>query len=448
MLKLFLWLRYLRKKRIVLLSVATVAVSVALLIVVASLFTGFIRAFEGSAVEIIGDVVISAPMRFGKYDKFIEDLKESQIAEAATVILSGQGLLHLPGRGNVRAVSVWGIEPARRAEVTSYKETLIRQKDSPDAPTFDVNGVDDTIGGFVGIAVLSEPDEETDEYDLDYVKSMIGERVVLTTGSLIRRQDAAGGVKFNRRTIPFAISDVMFTGVYDLDRRFIYMPRDALQEALYPDEPGPVADQIQVKIRPGLDEQTAVAAIRGMWKTFVEDELGWGTYSVGLDEVETAREMQKEYAGELRKQMGVLLFIFGIVDATVVLLISCIFYMIVRMKRKDIAIIKSCGATNATVGLLFLGFGAWVGAIGSVLGAGLGYLVTKNINVLEEWIRVVFGLKLWKSSVYMFSKIPNEVDWPAAGQIMAFSVIAAAIGTLIPAIVAVRTRPVKILQYE
>jgi len=71
-----------------------------------------------------------------------------------------------------------------------------------------------------------------------------------------------------------------------------------------------------------------------------------------------------------------------------------------------------------------------------------------NINVIENWIRIVFGLKLWKSSVYMFSKIPNEVDWASALPIMFFAVIAATIGTLIPAIVAARSRPVEILRYE
>jgi len=57
-------------------------------------------------------------------------------------------------------------------------------------------------------------------------------------------------------------------------------------------------------------------------------------------------------------------------------------------------------------------------------------------------------LKLWKSSVYLFSKIPNEVNWPWAMRIVLMAIIAAAIGTLIPAIIAARTKPVNILRYE
>jgi lipoprotein-releasing system permease protein len=83
-----------------------------------------------------------------------------------------------------------------------------------------------------------------------------------------------------------------------------------------------------------------------------------------------------------------------------------------------------------------------------VLGAVLGYAVTKNINAIEEWIRVIFGLKLWKSSVYMFSRIPNEIDWAWALPIIFFAVAAAVLGALIPAVVAARTEPVNILRYE
>jgi lipoprotein-releasing system permease protein len=100
------------------------------------------------------------------------------------------------------------------------------------------------------------------------------------------------------------------------------------------------------------------------------------------------------------------------------------------------------------VTFVFVGFGICVGMIGSVLGAFLGYVITKNINTIEGWIRIIFGLKLWKSSVYMFSRIPNDVNWPSALQIILLAVAAAAIGALIPAVIAARTRPVDILRYE
>ncbi|MHC4212252.1 MAG: hypothetical protein ACYSWP_02655, partial [Planctomycetota bacterium] len=96
----------------------------------------------------------------------------------------------------------------------------------------------------------------------------------------------------------------------------------------------------------------------------------------------------------------------------------------------------------------FLGFGAVAGTVGSAIGIALGYVVTRNINTIEEWIRIVFGLKLWKSSVYMFSQIPNQVNWAFVVVIVIAAVIAVSFGSLLPAILAARTRPVEILRFE
>jgi lipoprotein-releasing system permease protein len=459
MLKLFLWLRYLCRKKIVLLSTASVALSVSLLIIVASLFSGFIDAFEQSAVQTIGDVVLSAPVKFAKYPLFIERLEKLNAVEAATATLSAQGLLHI-GKGNVRAVTIWGIEPARRAKVTGFKQSMLRQKLAPGDPSFEIpppfmSSTEDTeankIGGFVGIGTLGEPDEKTDEYDVAAIEKMIGQPVVLTTGAVTGQKDSSSGEvseRFRRRTVEFTIADIVFTGVYDLDKRLVYLPIAQVQRILYPNENAEVADQIQIKLRDNTQAESAVAQIRGVWQVFAADQLNWDTNFIRYTQVETAKQLQSRYVVELRKQMGVLLLIFGVVSLGVVVLVFCIFYMIVRFKQRDIAIMKSCGAASSSVACIFLGFGVCVGTLGSCVGAVLGYVITKNINVVEEQIRIIFGLKLWKSSVYMFSKIPNEVDWGSAFSIVLLAVMAAAIGTLIPAVVAARTRPVEILRYE
>ena len=451
MLKLFLWLRYLRKKKIVFLSIAAVALSVALLIVVSSLFTGFINVFEQSAVETIGDVVLAPPIRFAKYRVLIERLEQTSAVDAATATLSAQGLLYL-GQGNVRRVSVWGIEPGPREEVTGFKRSLLEQKESPGEPSFKVSGFPEGIGGFVGVGVVAAPDEKTDEYDFDAVEKMVGRQVVLITGTVIEnsKQEGTGGAggRLKKKTVPFRIADIVFTGVYYVDKTFIYLPIEEVQKTLYPNEDGQIADQIQIKLAGDVEADVAEAQIRGVWKVFADEQLGWGPYLIRETSVKTAKQMQSQYVAELRKQMGVLLLIFGVVSFSVIVLVFCIFYMIVSIKRRDIAIIKSCGTASSSVALIFVGFGACVGIIGSGVGAVLGYAVTKNINTIEEWIRIIFGLKLWKSSVYMFSKIPSEVDWSSALPIVLFAVVAAAVGALIPAIVAARTRPVEILRYE
>jgi len=429
------------------LSIAAVALSVSLLIVVASLFTGFINAFEQSAVEMLGDVVIGPPPGglFEKYPAFIERLEQTDFVEAATGTLSSQGLLHV-GRGNVRPVSIWGIEPDRHARVNGFKDVLLRQKQLPGAPSFDVPGWPDKTGGFVGIGVVAEPDRDTDEYDQDTIlEEMIGQQVMITTGTVDESPDTDQAPR--RKLLPFRVADIVFTGVHDLDVGFVYVPIEMLQDALYPEKDTP-ATTINVKLKPGVDPELAVAQIRGVWQVFATDTLGWNAWRIDMTEVVTALEMQRQYVVELRKQMGILLLIFGVVSFSVVVLVFCIFYMIVRLKRRDIAIIKSCGAASVSVAWIFLGFGVTVGLVGAGLGAALGYAITKNINAIEDGIRVVFGLKLWSSSVYMFDKIPNDVDWASSLPIVALAVAAAALGAALPAALAAWTRPVEILRYE
>ena len=150
----FVCLKYLRSKRIVFLSIAAVAMSCALLIVVASLFTGFINAIERSASENLGDVVINSPgtSKIGKFDELIEKLKSNRSIESATAVLSTRGILFM-GRGDVRAVQVMGVEFGRRDEVVPFTASLLEGGagliEEPDS------GGD--FSGVLGIGVISRP---------------------------------------------------------------------------------------------------------------------------------------------------------------------------------------------------------------------------------------------------------------------------------------------------
>jgi lipoprotein-releasing system permease protein len=431
-----------------LLSVVAVAVSVALLIAVASLFTGFIAAFERSAVEAIGDIVMRAPegIRFEKYPQFIQRLEQSDLVEAATASLMVEGLLRIEG-GNVRPVAIWGIEPQSSARVVGLKDALICQGKTAGEPSFAVPGAPKETGGFVGIAVLTKPDEQTDQYDEEAVcKEMLNKRVVLMAGTM--ELGAKGERTARRSTIPFRIVDIVFAGTYLLDSSLVYVPLDVLQKELYPREKGPVATSINIKLKPGIDPDRAVEQIRALWRTFATKELNWGPRAVGLTTIKTAREMQRIYIAEFEKQKHVLEVTFGVISFSVVVLVFCIFHMMVKLKQKDIAIVKSCGAANSSVIGLFLGFGISIGVAGSGLGAALGYAITRNINEIEGWIGVLFGIKLWRSSVYMFSHIPNQVDWNSALFFATLAMAAATVGALLPAVAAARTRPVEVLRHE
>ena len=445
MLKLLLWSRYVRKRKIVLLSVAALALSVALLIVVASLFTGFIGAVETSATEVLGDVVLSCPIKFSHYGTLIRDLEQSESVEVATAVMMTKGLLYL-GKGNVRAVQVFGVEPERFFKVVHFKEALVTPVNG-DYGLASPEPAD--MRGLVSIGVVADPNELTDQYDDESIRHMVGENKILFCGTMDANpsQTQTGSTRFNRRNIYFNIADVVRSGHYFFDRESVFLPLDRLYRELYLTDTPSRVQRIQIRLTAHADIDRAIDDIEAIWKGFAQDQQ-LGVYALTSTSIDTAKDLQARYMQEIRKQMGMLLVIFGIVDVGVIALIFCIFYMIVKLKQKDIGIIKSCGGASSSIAAIFLGFGAFVGLLGSLFGILLGWWFTKNINTIEGWVAQTFNLNLWDSSLYVFEHIPSDMDWFSVLNIVLLAIGAACLGALIPAVVAARTRPVNILRYE
>ena len=448
MLKFFLALRYLKKRKIVFLSIVAVALSTALLVTVASLFTAFIEAVESSSSDYLGDIVLDPPAEIYHSDELVARLCGEKEIAAASVVLSTNGLIHF-GPGNVKAVSIWGIDLSSRCKVTDMKNNLIKQKNIPSVPQFDnEDEKNDVIPVFVGIGLLAEPDDKTDEYDMAYVKSFIGDDAIITVGSTQKNAHAEESFAGLRsRSAKIRISDVVCTSVYDIDKRFVFMPVDRLAEILNKQNPKP-ADIIHIKCAAGFSPEETVSVVRRVWTDFASQKLNWPSYYISDAEITTSVEKQSQYTTELRKQMGVLLVIFGVISAGVIVLVFCIFYMIVAGKLKDLAIIKSIGGSAYTSASIFLIFGLFTGLLGASAGIGIGFLITHNVNAIEQQISLLFGLKLWSSSIYMFSRIPSNFNWYWAWWFFGAAVFASVLGALLPAIAAARTVPAKILRYE
>jgi lipoprotein-releasing system permease protein len=112
-----------------LLAVAAVALCVALVIVVISVMTGFLDMVRSSGQTLMGDVVITYPIRgIPHYKKLIDTIESNPDVVAATPIVDTWGLLRMPyPDGDAKEseqVQIWGIEPASFSEVTGFADTL------------------------------------------------------------------------------------------------------------------------------------------------------------------------------------------------------------------------------------------------------------------------------------------------------------------------------------
>jgi len=161
----------------------------------------------------------------------------------------------------------------------------------------------------------------------------------------------------------FTITDVVQTGVYEFDQNFVYVPIETLSALLYPDKQI-CTDEIQIRLTKGADEEVAMAMIRGAWLNFAKGRFPWAN----IASVESSRKMQARLIGEYRRQLNMLMLILVTVSFGVVLLVFCIFYLIVMTRRKDIAVVKSCGASDVSVAAMYLLFGTVNGLAGSALG--------------------------------------------------------------------------------
>ena len=218
--------------------------------------------------------------------------------------------------------------------------------------------------------------------------------------------------------------------------------------------------------------------------------------------IHTWEEQQRSFTGPVEKERELMRTLFSIVYLVVAALILSIFWSIVFEKTRDIGILRSIGASRGSIVWIFLQYSLVIGIVGSGLGLLLGWFITKNINAIHDamgnpplgvavgafilagcitlytiaksrtgqmlpivlgslglmtcggigalilFIRHIGGLVIWDASVYYFSVIPNQVDWPSSLVTVCGAVLFCLLGAVIPAAKAADTDPVKALRHE
>jgi lipoprotein-releasing system permease protein len=122
--------------------------------------------------------------------------------------------------------------------------------------------------------------------------------------------------------------------------------------------------------------------------------------------------------------------------------------MTVTEKQSDIAILRTLGASPASVMLVFIVQGALIGVIGTLLGVGLGLLVANNLDIIVPAIEAVIGVQFLPKDIYFISSLPSD---PRASDIVPITIISlvlALAATLYPSWRASRTRPAEALRYD
>jgi lipoprotein-releasing system permease protein len=122
--------------------------------------------------------------------------------------------------------------------------------------------------------------------------------------------------------------------------------------------------------------------------------------------------------------------------------------MTVTEKQSDIAILRTLGASPASVMLVFIVQGALIGVIGTLIGVGLGLLVANNLDVIVPAIEAVIGVQFLPKDIYFISSLPSDPRAADIVPITLISLVLALIATLYPSWRASRTRPAEALRYD
>jgi len=122
--------------------------------------------------------------------------------------------------------------------------------------------------------------------------------------------------------------------------------------------------------------------------------------------------------------------------------------MVVTDKQADIAILRTLGASPASIMQIFMVQGSLIGVVGTALGVSGGILLALNVETVVPLIERALGLDLFPADVYFISKLPSKLAWSDVAWIGSVALLLAFLATLYPSWRAARVQPAEALRYE
>ena len=233
------------------------------------------------------------------------------------------------------------------------------------------------------------------------------------------------------REVTYTVGAVFEIGVYDYDKAFVILPmRDAQQLLLMGDQVGMI--EIQTTNPDKVQEILAPIQKLVQGKGVITD---WRQMNSALFE---ALEVER-VAMFVVLSLIVLVAVFNILSSLI---------MLVRAKTRDIAILRTMGASRQGMMKVFMTVGVTIGSLGIVLGIILGAVFLFFRQNVVNAIQIVTGQNLWDPQVRFLTDLPSKTDPFEIGAIILIALILSFLATLYPAYKAASTDPVQVLRYE
>jgi lipoprotein-releasing system permease protein len=233
------------------------------------------------------------------------------------------------------------------------------------------------------------------------------------------------------RILSYRVAAIFEIGIYDYDKAFVVMPiQDAQTLLLLGDAVGMV--ELETKDADKVGEILAPLAPKVVNKAVISD---WRTMNASLFEA-------------LAVDRVVSFVVLSIIILVAAFNILSSLIMLVRAKTRDIAILRTMGASRIGVLRIFMTVGTVIGALGTLAGVALGLVFLFFRQNVVNFVQFATGQTLWDPQIRYLTELPAKVDPIEIIGITAMALLFSFLATLYPAYKAANTDPVQVLRYE
>ncbi len=385
-------------------SLAAVALGVAALIVVMSVMNGFRAELFDKIVGLNGHAVIQ-----GYAGRGLPDWRRiADEAKATPGVTSAIPLIEQPLFSTVEG----------RAE-----PILLRGMRLPDLRA--------TIAGKVKAGHLAEVTPGSGNVAIG---TKLAESLGVGVGDSISVLNPAGqSTPFGTapRIVSYRVAATFEIGVYDFDKAYVVMPMEDAQELLF------------------LGDTVGMVEVRTVDPDKVSQILAPLAPKVVRDGVITDwRQMNASLFQALEVERITMFVVLGIVILIAAFNILSSLIMLVRAKTRDIAILRTMGASRAAMLRIFMTVGMTIGVLGILAGILLGAMFLFFRQNVVDLIQAMTGAQLWDPSIRVLTELPSKPDPLDITVIILMTLVLTFLATLYPAFKASSTDPVQVLRYE